>query len=118
MTGAEIEARYRQVLAWDRKGVDYRHMAEKLCLGPYRVQKILVSARRWVASSSEHLTATSPIEALRHRGDARAGLRRQGITTVGQVAALSDADLLRLRGIGPGVLAQLRADLSTRYEQG
>ena len=51
----------------------------------------------------------TPIEDLDLRTRALDALRRAGVRTVGGLRRKTDADLLRLRGFGPGALAAVRA---------
>ena len=51
----------------------------------------------------------TPIEDLDLRTRTLNALRRAGVRTVGGLGRKTDADLLRLRGFGPGALAAVRA---------
>ena len=51
----------------------------------------------------------TPIEDLDLWTRALNALRRAGVRTVGGLGRKTDADLLRLRGFGPGALAAVRA---------
>ena len=51
----------------------------------------------------------TPIEDLDLWTRALNALRRAGVRTVGGLRRKTDADLLRLRGFGPGALAAVRA---------
>jgi DNA-directed RNA polymerase alpha subunit len=51
----------------------------------------------------------TPIEDLGLWTRALNALRRAGVRTVGGLGRKTDADLLRLRGFGPGALAAVRA---------
>ena len=60
------------------------------------------------------LYAKHPIDALNLPARARNALARVGITTLEELTALSDAELLALRGFGTTSLAQVRARLAAR----
>src|SRR6476646_5168531 len=56
----------------------------------------------------------TPIEDLDRWTRALNALRRGGVRTVGRLGRKTDADLLRLRGFGPGALAAVRAVVPPR----
>jgi DNA-directed RNA polymerase alpha subunit len=115
----EVHARYRQVLAWHRQGQSFEEIAERWGLARQRVHDLYQKALRWEAAvepQSARLTAESSVEALHVTRGAVMGLRRRGLTSVGQVAALSDDDLLSVRNVGLGTVAAIRADLAVRYQ--
>ncbi|MCK4315307.1 MAG: hypothetical protein KAX24_06000, partial [Anaerolineae bacterium] len=60
------------------------------------------------------LNASHPIDALNLPARARNALARAGITTLEELTALSDAELLALRGFGATSLAQVRERLAAR----
>jgi len=113
----EKHARFQQVLEWRRQSLTFQEIGERLGLGRQRVQQIHAAALRWEATLGERLTSASPAEALRIVRPATVGLRRRGITTVGQVATMSDAELLTVRYVGPDAVAAIRADLAARYHE-
>lgn len=118
MTREEVHARYRQVLAWHRAGCGFEEIAERWGIAPQRVHHLYAKALRWeaaVTAQSRPLTAESCVEALHLQRDIIVGLRRRGLTTVGQVVALSDEELLGVRNVGPETLAAIRRDLAGRY---
>jgi hypothetical protein len=115
MKREEVEARYQQVLEWRAQGVGVPEIAERLGVSPARIYPLYAKALQWSTTHTALLPDTE-ITALRVDRRAIAGLQRRGITAVGHVATLSDDDLLQTRGVGPDVLAQIRADLAARYD--
>jgi DNA-directed RNA polymerase alpha subunit len=63
---------------------------------------VIDSRRPWTSDET-------PIEDLDLWTRALNALRRAGVRTVGGLGRKTDADLLRLRGFGPGALAAVRA---------
>src|SRR3954454_16772601 len=57
----------------------------------------------------------TPIEDLNLWTRALNALRREGVRTVGGLRRKTDADLLRLRGFGPGALAAVRTVVPPRH---
>jgi DNA-directed RNA polymerase alpha subunit len=117
MTPEEVHARYRQVLAWHRQGHSFQEIGERWGVARQRVQDIYRNALHWEAALTAQrtrLTAESPVEALHVNQRVIVGLRRRGLTTVGQVAAMSAEDLLGVRNVGPETVAAIRADLAAR----
>jgi transcriptional regulator len=115
VTPDAVQARYRAVLALRQQGLTFEEIGARLGLARQNARNLHAKALRWVCTQDAHLSAESPVEALRIPYDVIIGLQRSGLATVGQVVALSDADLLGVRHIGPETAAAIRADLTARY---
>lgn len=116
-----IYARYQQVLAWRNAGATYPEIGRRLGVSPQRASELGRQARRWQQralwsplplSTPPDYTAQTPVHVVPITPQAKGALRRTGVWTMGQVAALSDAALLRLPYIGAGTVATLRACLA------
>ena len=118
-TPEEVQARYRQVLAWREEGVNFVEIGRRLGVSNQRAHDLYRQAQQWprttAPASVPHLTADMPLSALPLDPRAQTALERRGVRTVGGVAALSDEELLGIRRIGVGTVQRLRADLASRY---
>ncbi len=106
MSDEETAARYRQVLAWRDEGLTYRAIGERLGVGPGRAVDLYRAALRWrqrlalaARPTPPHPTADMPVSALPISAHAKRTLQRQGLRTLGEVAAWSDTALLGIDGI-------------------
>jgi hypothetical protein len=114
---ADLEAQYRQVLAWHAQGQSVSFIAATLGLPWERAYQRLRAAQRWQAQRAPVLSAQSPLIALRISETVQAALRRAGLQTLGEVYACPEADLLAIQGVTWAVLRALRADLAARYRE-
>jgi len=116
VTREEVHARYRLVLLLSRQGRSDQEIAAQVGVTRKRLWSLRVAAQRWAATQAERLHGETPVDALHIREQAIHGLRRRGLLTVGDVARLSDTELLAIRGFGPQAVAELRSDLVARYQ--
>ena len=117
MTPGEAQDRYRQVLACRRPGLTFGEAGERLCLTHQQTPTLSIKALRWEQTRVAQLTAQSRVAALRPARQAVGASRRARLRSVGDVAWMSDMELLQSRSVGPATLAHLRADLATRSHQ-
>ncbi len=57
-------------------------------------------------------TAEAPIDDLKLQARATSSLRREGITTIGQLATRTEDELLAIEGIGPASVEEIKAKLT------
>jgi hypothetical protein len=64
-----------------------------------------------------NLSDETLIEMVRFAPLIRKSLHAAGLKIIGEIRAMSDDDLRRMRGVGPGTLAHLRRTLGAKAKQ-
>jgi DNA-directed RNA polymerase alpha subunit len=122
-TQADIDARYRQIIAWRDTGKTRVEIAALLRISRQRVQQLEQAARDQAAYSDAKKAALryldscteTPLQTLDLDRRTLMALQRYGLRTIGDVLQCSDDELLEIRRVGNGNLQEIRAAIERAH---